>query len=120
VDACRRALVVAVVMLSIVGHAVVLSRAVAVGCTRAMGCCARSCAHRPVPARPHGCCDVRAPLDRAALLAPRSHPHSVPGFVSGVQPTSGTRRGLHAPGAGFVRLVENGPPLFLAVRSLRL
>ena len=110
----------------------VLTAAMAVGATyaastatiahvKAADCCARHCDHRGHPARPDDCCQVLTQATDAALLTitPSVH-HSGVDLVVPLQRALGSELVFSSVREHALDLPRTGPPLFLAIRSLRL
>lgn len=101
-------------------RAVYAAPSAAVAQVKAVDCCARHCDHRNHPVRPDDCCQVLSQATDAALL---SAPAGVHG--AGVLPPA-AREGRGATPSPVLlsehalEPCRSGPPLFLAIRSLRL
>ncbi len=116
-----KALSVAVLTVTMAVRAAYAAPTAAVAHVKAADCCARHCDHRAHPARPDDCCQVLTQATDAALLTVTPSVHQ-PG-VNLLIPLHQTLRGDFV--SSSVReheldLPRTGPPLFLAIRSLRL
>jgi len=88
---------------------------------KAVDCCARHCDHRTHPVRPDDCCQVLSQATDAALLTitPSVH-HPGVDLLIPVQQTFGREFVLSSVREHALDHPRTGPPLFLAIRSLRL
>jgi len=101
-------------------RAVYAAPSAAVAQVKAADCCARHCDHRNHPVRPDDCCQVLSQATDAALL---SVPAGVPRagvFPAAVREPRGANPTPVVVAEHALELCTNGPPLFLAIRSLRL
>jgi hypothetical protein len=108
---------VAVLMVTVAAPALHAAPTVAM---KAADCCAGHCQHRSHPVRPDGCCHVRSHAADAALpsVTPRLD-HPAVSFVA-LRHASCSDVAFTFVGERSVHLPRSGPPLFLAIRSLRL
>ena len=95
--------------------------AAAVAQVKAIDCCARHCDHRVHPPRPEDCCPVLSQATDAALLTatPGVH-HPELKLPVALQEAPGTEVALSFVRERALAPPRSGPPLFLAIRSLRL
>ena len=116
-----KALSVAVLAVTMAVRAAYAAPAAVVAQVKAADCCARHCDHRAHPARPDDCCQVLTQATDAALLtiAPSVHHPGIDLLVP-LQRTLGRELVLSSVREHALGLPRTGPPLFLAIRSLRL
>jgi len=116
-----KALSVAVLTVTMAVRAAYAAPTAAVAQVKAADCCARHCDHRAHPARPEDCCQVLTQATDAALLTitPSVH-HPGADLVVPLRQTLGSELVLSSVREHVLGLPRTGPPLFLAVRSLRL
>jgi len=116
-----KALSVAVLTVTMAVRAAYAAPTATVAHVKAADCCARHCDHRPHPARPDDCCRVLTQATDAALLTiTPSVPHPGVGLLVPLQQTLGVELVPSSVREHALGLPRTGPPLFLAIRSLRL